>query len=950
MKISNKSFLLASLLCNVSNFSKIFLLASLLCSVYPSFGQTFQTAIGYPFPTDERGASGVITPLGNYLVLGGNRNHPSGFFNPAGDLQLVRLNPTGNLIQPCRIIGQDVAESATWIENATDCNGNAGFIIAGNEVNGGGQNMLLTLTNSAGVPQWVRRIGTPADDEKSACVKQDGAGNFILIGTKTDANTGISSVHAVKTDCTGNLLWERVYTLNGSATAASVSAFTTLQMACPNMPYFYFVTGTVSAAVGGNEEVFILSLNVANGNTGFVKTYDIAPNAGDFGTCIQGNCAANPVSNGGLWVSGYSLEPSGSDPKKVLMLQTDLNGNPIWANNYDVQNSPMEFATHFQFAAGNKLVLTGKAEETGAPGTPETGQCLLMRMTDNGAPLDWTRVFTMGFASQGNRVEPTAADEYFISGHTYESNPPQQFDYNILAIKTDQQGQTGSACFHSPATLVINRNPVVTNVTPTIVVPQDFKASSLLNVLYDEKQTFCPKEQINPCDTLALSAAFNSSSSGNTFTFTDLSTVGSGSIFSWQWDFGDSNTSGLQNPVHTYSGPGVYTVCLVITGGTNGAICHDTICKDVVVKPQEQGCLCDSTFLNAVTAGFNIAGTNPVTLTPVALDSCDQVEWIWGDGSPNTYTSSNAGATHTYSIGGTYYICMVVTRIASDGTVCKREFCKAIQIPEVPQVCEDNIVLNGTFTSGLVQGNLGSGGTVSSWSTAFNTPQVISFDSCADYGAIQMWGNQVVGEGIGQPVTFQAGITYQVSFCGMWLNTVQDSVRIRFRASVGSLGSYFNCTAGTCDEIFLSPVLSTTWSTYTSALWTPTQNYNTLNITIWNNYALNDGAYVSWARIDDICIRKVGGTTAAGDLTEQLSAKIFPNPTGGDITLEFGEALRARSMLVISDLYGRTLQQLSVESGQTSQTLSLQDYPAGIYLIRLTNGNNVIWTGKAVKE
>jgi PKD repeat protein len=50
--------------------------------------------------------------------------------------------------------------------------------------------------------------------------------------------------------------------------------------------------------------------------------------------------------------------------------------------------------------------------------------------------------------------------------------------------------------------------------------------------------------------------------------FTDEST---GEINQWQWDFGDGETSTLQNPSHTYSQAGDYTVSLEVigTGGTD---------------------------------------------------------------------------------------------------------------------------------------------------------------------------------------------------------------------------------------------------------------------------------------------------------------------------------------------------------------------------------------------
>ncbi|MBC7775794.1 MAG: PKD domain-containing protein, partial [Phycisphaerae bacterium] len=989
------------------------------------------------------GASGLIANNGNYLILGGNIKHPSGLFNQAGDMQLVRLDPLGNLLYPSKILGQDVGETATWIDKATDCAGAQGYIIAGNEFNGGNNNMLLTLTDGGGNPLWVRRIGTPNTDEKSACVKTDGGGNFILVGTKTNTGTGASAIHAVKTDCAGNLLWERVYSLGVAATATSVTAFATFQTACLNLPNEYFITGKTSAVAGGNEEVFILSVNASTGSVSWMKTYDIAPNADDVGTCIQGNCNTPAPPSGSLWVSGYSLETSGSAPRKVLAMQTDISGNLFWANNYDIQNSDQELSTHFQFAANNKLVLTGKAEDPGVSDPPEIGQCMLMRINDNGSSVDWTRVYQMGFASQGNRVEPNAGDEYFITGHTYEIIQPHVFDYNILAIKTNKIGQTDSECHHSPETIIIPRQPITKPVQPTPNIPQDFFPTSLATVLYDDKQTFCHNSTpIDPCDTLGLNANFTYSVSGNTVTFTDLSTIGSGSIFSWSWDFGDANTSNLQNPTHTYSSPGGYVVCLIVAGGNAGALCRDTICFDIVIHdtPTDpcdsiglvanfsasvsgntvtftdlstivsgtifswswsfgdagtsfvqnpthtysntgvytvclvvdaygtnsatmmcsdticmevvidhltDGCLCDSTFFAAVGAGFTTTGTNPVGFTPVALDTCDRVLWLWGDGSPNSNSVANATVFHTYAIGGTYFVCMVVTRISIDGQICTREFCKQIQVSD-PKLCVDNIVKNGDFTAGLVPGNLGSPGNVNNWTTWTNTPQVIIGDTCQEAGAIQMWGNQVVGESIQQPVAFTMGGIYEVTFCGKWLNTVQDSVRFRFRASTGLPGSYLNCS-GTCDEISLSPVLTTNWVTYTSAPWTATQNFNTLTISVWNNYNINDGAYVSWSRLDDVCIRRIG-TSATKDIPGQVSATLFPNPTSGELTLEFGQPLESEAQISILDLTGRTVQQITVGAGQIRQTLSISHSLAGIYLVQAMSDGKPIWTGKVVKE
>ena len=64
--------------------------------------------------------------------------------------------------------------------------------------------------------------------------------------------------------------------------------------------------------------------------------------------------------------------------------------------------------------------------------------------------------------------------------------------------------------------------------------------------------------------------------------FTDISTPGSGTIISWQWDFGDGSTSNLQNSTHIYSASGIYTVELIINTSLG---CSDTNFSVVQVNP-----------------------------------------------------------------------------------------------------------------------------------------------------------------------------------------------------------------------------------------------------------------------------------------------------------------------------------------------------------------------------
>lgn len=60
-------------------------------------------------------------------------------------------------------------------------------------------------------------------------------------------------------------------------------------------------------------------------------------------------------------------------------------------------------------------------------------------------------------------------------------------------------------------------------------------------------------------------ANFSYSTNGNSVTFTNTSSSNTNSPLNYFWDFGDENTSVLENPNHSYSSTGIYTVNLIVT-------------------------------------------------------------------------------------------------------------------------------------------------------------------------------------------------------------------------------------------------------------------------------------------------------------------------------------------------------------------------------------------------
>ncbi|MFK7907334.1 MAG: PKD domain-containing protein [Chitinophagales bacterium] len=116
-------------------------------------------------------------------------------------------------------------------------------------------------------------------------------------------------------------------------------------------------------------------------------------------------------------------------------------------------------------------------------------------------------------------------------------------------------------------------------------------------------------------------ASFFMTTSGTTATFNDISFNGNNpdGINSWAWDFGDDNTSTDQNPIHTYTAEGVYTVCLTVT---NDDECTSTNCQDVNVGDVAIDC-------TTITNGTSPYGADDsIFLQVIAADSfCCTGNW-----------------------------------------------------------------------------------------------------------------------------------------------------------------------------------------------------------------------------------------------------------------------------------------------------------------------------------
>lgn len=158
----------------------------------------------------------------------------------------------------------------------------------------------------------------------------------------------------------------------------------------------------------------------------------------------------------------------------------------------------------------------------------------------------------------------------------------------------------------------------------------------------------------------------------------------------WIWDFGDGNSSKEQNPSHTYSVAGNYTIFLTATNknGTNSTFAMIFVQEPPV--PPVKPILPFANFISSTTRGY----------VPLSVQFTDQSEnasgwdWDFGDG----VYSTDQNPTHRYSTVGNYSVNLTASN--ENGTDSTFAIIEVLKKP----VEGETILPFANFTSNVTKG------------------------------------------------------------------------------------------------------------------------------------------------------------------------------------------------------------------------------------------------------
>lgn len=432
----------------------------------------------------------------------------------------------------------------------------------------------------------------------------------------------------------------------------------------------------------------------------------------------------------------------------------------------------------------------------------------------------------------------------------------------------------------------------------------------------------------------------------------------SGTVSGWYLG-GNSYHFDINNIPYPTTG-GLYE--LVIKAHCGSHVCE---CRILFEMPDcGPDCECEEPILPpkpaAVMSAIHISGCNNALLPVIDLDEeCDVVKWRYLNntiaGVPIGTSMGNDPINFTFPGNGIYSICMEVTRTLPDGTTCPpEERCQRVKIHcGLPTIaCDYPIIVNPGFVEGAVPGILGNGGASDGWAAVFGTPEILEGPGCPDDFTVKLTGNKLDADGLSTIVELNGAEVYSLSFCAsLEEGWAHPGSQVVFRIS-GEQQAGLVCE-GDCAEVARVDIVS---DGYPSAFTINTdfvvpamlnEGSKYLTIHVENGSEFPDLKTVAY--LDAFCIES-DSVVAIKEPLFLNEVNLYPNPTSGNLTLEFSEPIPEDVNIYILDVMGRMLDLQEIVKGSSLHHLEVSGLPSAVYFIKINDKKGRAWYKKFVKQ
>lgn len=484
--------------------------------------------------------------------------------------------------------------------------------------------------------------------------------SYIRVGGPTvdfsgSPTTGCPTLNVNFTDLSttnaGFALVTRTWAFGDAST--NVTAASTISHAYPTAGT-YNVTLTVTDANG---------CNVGLTKTNYITVSKPVPqfSTADTNACLGQSVTFTNTSTGtgisSLWSFGDGGTSTAASPSHayaatgnytVKLVVTESGGckDSLIRTNYIHVGAPaIAFSLSDTFAACPPLVVNCTNSSTGASTyTWSFGNGGTSSLTNPSTVYTYPGTYSVKLIGQNSTgCKDSLSKTVIIQG------PTGSFSYSPLAGCTPLTVNFSSTT-NNTTTLIWDLNNGYTQNTTSSTLAYTYTTTGKFVpklILSDGGSCLVPVQGVDTIKADHVDADFsftpNNFCNSGTVQFTDTATSTISAISSRSWDFGDAGTSTAHNPSHLYTGPGTYTVRLII-GNAQG--CLDTVIKTVTIYA-----------LPNVTAASNQSICQGST-TPVSISATGATSYVWSPaGSLSCSNCANPTAlpasTTTYVVTGT---------------------------------------------------------------------------------------------------------------------------------------------------------------------------------------------------------------------------------------------------------------------------------------------------------